>query len=374
MNSSENQQGVGDPSDRIAQISDITKEQNANKNYQHGPCLICGKRDASKTNSHLVPSFLVSMYDSYDNSGERGKDLLFSISNRERSVYVGALPDTKYEEIFDDDSLKNEDFINELKNDPNAADYVFCPSCEELLAKHLEAPYADSIKKNKPINAPTAYFFWISIIWRMAACGQDFGFRLDESISESLHDLLTRYFDNNAVINNLVKPQSQIFNYKLLYCPGYCEKTQRGFHFCYYNGGVLTVFIADFILIGYFNGVKDLPNDYVFECLRDSINLAKVNDGSKDKEQKLEIDSDVMDAAKNTIVSYILKEKRAYFVEKICNLWSLFHIPLLLTDEIINEIIGEVFSEKLKLAERDTDHSLALAIGSVLNKYGFNVQ
>ena len=39
--------------------------------YEHGPCLICGKADASKTNSHIVPSFLVSMYDSYDNSGKR---------------------------------------------------------------------------------------------------------------------------------------------------------------------------------------------------------------------------------------------------------------------------------------------------------------
>lgn len=42
-----------------------------NIHYTHGPCLICGKADASKTNSHIVPSFLVSMYDSYDNSGKR---------------------------------------------------------------------------------------------------------------------------------------------------------------------------------------------------------------------------------------------------------------------------------------------------------------
>lgn len=371
MNNSESQNIISDSIDKVVQTSNPIEQDN---NFQHGPCLICGKADASKTNSHLVPSFLVAMYSSYDNSGKRGKELLFSISNRERLVYVGALPDTKYEEIFDDKSLKNDNFINELKNDPNAVDYVFCPSCEDLLAKHLEAPYADSIKKKKSIDAPTAYYFWISIIWRMAACGQDFGFRLDESISGSLHDLLTRYFENNAVINNQVKSQSQIFSYKLLYCPGYCEKTQRGFHFCYYNGGVLTVFIADFILIGYFNGVNDLPNDYVFECLRDSIDLAKMNDGTEDKEQKLEIASDVMDAAKNTIVSFILKEKRAYFIGKICNLWRLFRIPLLLTDEIINEIIGEVFSDKLKLAERDTNHSLALAIGSVLNKHGINVQ
>ncbi len=346
------------------------EEQEKIEIFQHGPCLICGKNDASKTNSHLVPSFLVAMYDSYDNSGERGKDLLFSIGDRERLVYVGALPDTKYEEIFDDQSLKNEDLINELKNDPNAADYVFCHSCEELLAKHLEAPYADSIKKKRPIDAPTAYFFWLSIIWRMTACGQDFGFRLDESISESLHDLLAGYFDNG----DQMKPQSEFFNYKLLYCPGFCERTQKGGQYCDYNGSILTFIIADFILIGYFGGVKNLPDDYMFECLRPIINQAIVNDGTKSHEQKFEITDDVMGAAINTIQSYGVQVKLKYYVNIIVNLWKQFRIPLPLNNQIIQEIIEEVFSEDLKLAERDTIPITAIAIKKVLIKHGVFVQ
>ena len=78
------------------------KEENTSVDihYEHGPCLICGKADASKTNSHIVPSFLVSMYDSYDNSGKRGRDLQISITDIGRSTYVGAIPSTKYDEIF----------------------------------------------------------------------------------------------------------------------------------------------------------------------------------------------------------------------------------------------------------------------------------
>ena len=93
--------------------------------YEHGPCLICGKADASKTNSHIVPSFLVSMYDSYDNSGKRGRDLQISITDIGRSTYVGAIPSTKYDEIFNEDSLNDEKRIEELKNNPDARDYVF---------------------------------------------------------------------------------------------------------------------------------------------------------------------------------------------------------------------------------------------------------
>jgi len=371
MNNSESQTNASN--DMIAQTSNPI-EQKANSIFQHGPCLICGKADASKTNSHLVPSFLVAMYSSYDNSGKRGKELQFSITSTGRSIHVGSIPDTKYEEIFDVSTLENEERIKELMNDPNATDYVFCTTCEKLLADYLEAPYADSIKNNKGIDGSVAYFFWLSIIWRMDACEMHFGFHLDEYISNLLHHQLASLFDNNGIINDKSKPRPEIFNYKLLYCPGFCKNTQKGLQYCNYKAGVLTFIIADFILIGFFGGVNSLPDDYMFECLRPWINEAMVNDGTEGTEHKLEIGNDVMEDAINAFKSHAVKIKVTHYVEIIVGLWKQLRIPLPLNDQIIQEIIGEVFSEDLKLAERDTIPSTAAAIKSVLMKHGVFVR
>ena len=371
MNDSNNQNILSDSIGKIVQTSNPIEQDN---NFQHGPCLICGKADASKTNSHLVPSFLVAMYSSYDNSGKRGKELQFSITSTGRSVHVGSIPDTKYEEIFDENSLEDEDLIKELMNDPNATDYVFCATCEKLLADYLEAPYADSIKNNKIIDGSVAYLFWLSVIWRMDACKLHFGFHLDDNISNSLHQLLATFFDDNGIINDKSKPRPEIFNYKLLYCPGFCKNTQKGLQYCNFKAGVLTFIIADFILVGYFGGVNNLPDDYLFESLRPWINQAIVNDGTKGTEQKLEIDDVVMEDTINSFKSFAVKIKMTHYLEIIVGLWRELRVPLPLTDQIIQEIIGEVFSEDLKLAERDTIPSTAAAIKSVLMKHGIFVR
>lgn len=44
-------------------------------------CLICQEREATKKNSHIIPSFLVAMVTSYDGSYKRDKEILFLIKN-----------------------------------------------------------------------------------------------------------------------------------------------------------------------------------------------------------------------------------------------------------------------------------------------------
>lgn len=269
-----------------SKVKKIKKKVNAGKTsfdvqYEHGPCLICGNTDASKTNSHIVPSFLVSMYDSYDNSGKRGRDLQISITDIGRSTYVGAIPSTKYEEIFNEDSLNDEKRIEELKNNPDAIDYVFCPTCEKLLADLLESPYADALKQNKGINSAIAYYFWISVIWRMNSCRKNFGFQLDKSTSEALHEMLLSYLDNNGQLNERNKPNPDNFKYKLLYCPNFCKDTQRGFQYCNYRDNVLTFIISDFILIVYLWATNNLPDNYMFDVISDTIKRAEFNTGNE---------------------------------------------------------------------------------------------
>ena len=62
-------------------------------------CLICNQNKATKTNSHIVPSFLITSFSSYNSSGKRDSEVLFKITNSIDSVYTGrSVPDTKIEE------------------------------------------------------------------------------------------------------------------------------------------------------------------------------------------------------------------------------------------------------------------------------------
>ena len=348
------------------------KEENTSVDihYEHGPCLICGKADASKTNSHIVPSFLVSMYDSYDNSGKRGRDLQISITDIGRSTYVGAIPSTKYDEIFNEDSLNDEKRIEELKNNPDAIDYVFCPTCERLLADLLESPYADAFKQDKGIDGTIAYYFWISVIWRMNSCRKNFGFQLDESTSKTLHKMLLSYLDNNGQLNERNKPNPDIFKYKLLYCPNYCKDTQKGFQYCNYKNNVLTFIISDFIVIVYMGTTNNLPDNYMFDVISDVIKNTDFNTGNEETENKLIINREAMESVKSAFIKYAVNIKIKHYDKVISMLWKQLNIPIQLTESIMKEIILEIFSEETKLVERETVHSIAIAIESVLKKHG----
>ena len=59
------------------------------------PCLLCGIKPATKTNSHIIPSFMVASVCSYDGSGKRDKEVMFTMSTYEDRIYTGAIPSTK---------------------------------------------------------------------------------------------------------------------------------------------------------------------------------------------------------------------------------------------------------------------------------------
>lgn len=107
--------------------------------------MICQENEATKTNSHVIPSFLVTMFTSYNGSGKRDTEVLFSISDTKDSVYtVRAVPDTKLECLFDTEKLTEERIQEELSKNTVAKDFIFCPQCEKRLADLLESPYAQN--------------------------------------------------------------------------------------------------------------------------------------------------------------------------------------------------------------------------------------
>lgn len=68
-------------------------------------CLLCGENEATKTNSHIVPSFLVAQFASYDGRYKRDKKPMFSISEKVTRTYTGQLPSDKIDETFDKKKL-----------------------------------------------------------------------------------------------------------------------------------------------------------------------------------------------------------------------------------------------------------------------------
>ncbi len=159
---------------------------------EYKDCLICKREKATKTNSHLIPSFMIAKVCSYDGSGKRDKEVMFTMSSYEDKVYVGAVPGTKLNELFSQEMLADERIEKELKINTVSKDYIFCPKCEANLSKYLETPYAEYYSKGNPIQPDIAYFFWLSIIWRMSISRQ-FQFALPEDIELNLGECLKEY-------------------------------------------------------------------------------------------------------------------------------------------------------------------------------------
>ena len=119
-------------------------------------CLICKKSKATKTNSHIIPSFIVAKVCSYDGSGKRDKEVMFTMTPLEEKLYLGAIPDTKIEELVDTQKLSDERIEQELRNNTASKDYIFCPECEKNLSVYLETPYAECLQKGKTPNVHLA--------------------------------------------------------------------------------------------------------------------------------------------------------------------------------------------------------------------------
>lgn len=201
-------------------------------------CKLCKSKEATKTNSHLLPAFVEAIVGSYDHSYKRDRDILFTKTAYETKVHVGAIPSDENDRLFDQDELSDDRIKNELAINPCAMDNIFCPECESALSTQLETPYSKYLRCSHNISGRLAYFFWISIIWRMSI-GKSFGYMLPEDIESILGGNLYDYFkiskDDTCGINNLIKRTP--FCYKLFHCCDYCKNHD--------NGGLIHCWLSD---------------------------------------------------------------------------------------------------------------------------------
>jgi hypothetical protein len=105
-------------------------------------CRLCNKAEATKTNSHILPHFLIKTAINKEGSKQRDYELTFSISENEfvdtffgRSITLETIEQYKGREL-------NEEEIK--KQNPFAMDYLFCPSCENKISK-LEEYYSKNV-------------------------------------------------------------------------------------------------------------------------------------------------------------------------------------------------------------------------------------
>lgn len=245
-------------------------------------CLICGESKSTKTNSHVIPSFLVAMATSYDDSYKRGKELMFTISPYCKRVYTGALPSTRLEEIFDMNKLSEDRIKEELQVSTVALDYIFCPNCEKALGDFLEAPYSAAIKNGRSISPLISYFFWVSVIWRMSVSDMC-GFKLDNKIERNLHDNLDVFLKHIQTGQSIDFSKYNIqFSYRIIHCKNYC-KSNAGCLYAKYDNNTLTIMLGDICICVTFNN-DSLDKNYSFFGLEDIFITSSLNDGHSEEQ------------------------------------------------------------------------------------------
>lgn len=309
-------------------------------------CALCQQNEATKTNSHIVPSFLGARVFSYDGSGKRGKDIAFTLTASKRIVHTGNLPSTKYEELFDDSNL-DDNRLEKLKNDSLAKDYYLCPDCEKLLAEYLESPYAAFMKNEKQLPGDIALFFWMSVIWRISIT-RVLGDWLSAYVEDSMRTYLFSFLeqkqkghDTSTII------ESTPFVYKILFNSDYLKEEAGFINFKTNDTHDCAAFICGDMAI--FMGPRDFVCD--FWGLEEYIENAPMNNGLL-IEKRCIIPIDSFLNAKKAIINEF-KVKKMEFERNLLNqVWKKLDLKGDMPIELQNEIIFSIHGDGLKLGDR----------------------
>ena len=341
---------------------------------ENQPCTLCGRHPATKLNSHIIPSFMIARVCSYDGSCKRDKEVMFTMSTYEDKVYTGQIPSTKIEELFDTDKLTDERIEKELKDNTATKDNIFCPKCEKDLSIYLEAPYAGYMHNDK-IDSYIAYFFWMSVVWRMSISEQ-FNFRLpydlEKHLQESLHAFICAKITNEEKeIYELVK--TCLFRYRLIISSEYLEDTDAagffGGRFDYVNN-ILYLSLGDKILFVTFNE-DDLPIDYSFTGFEEELRNSVVNNGLVEEVctpmSKEKFEKGIQQMIRETAFKRLQNEK-----ELADAVWQKVGLPGMgMPDAIFKTFMERLYSEDSKQGDRRTNDRYVELFNETLQSFGF---
>lgn len=338
-------------------------------------CTLCGMHPAIQKNSHIIPSFMIAQVCSYDGSGKRDKEVMFTMSAYEDTVYTGQIPSTKLDELFDTEKLTEERIENELKNNTAAKDNIFCPECEKNISIYLESPYAEYMHNGRQIDSATAYFFWMSIAWRMSISGQ-FNFCLPPVIETNLREKLHAFIEARKTsadvdVNELIR--TCLFRYRLIISPDYLKDNEMAGYFggyFDYNNNILSVTMGDKILCVTFNE-NPLPANYSFMGFETELKEADINNGLETEHPKIvtkeRFSQGVNHMIKETAHKRLLNEK-----EKADTMWRGIGLPGEgMPMEIFVLFIQRLYSEECKQGDRKTRERYVELFNETLQSFGY---
>lgn len=339
---------------------------------EYQPCLLCNQRPATKTNSHIIPSFMIAKVCSYDGRGKRDQEVMFTMSSYEDKVYTGQIPSTKIEELFDTEKLSDERIEEELKDNTASKDYIFCPNCEKDLSLYLESPYAEHLRDAKKIDNHVAYYFWLSVVWRMSISEQ-FNFRFPYALEQHLGENLYAYLE--AIKNEEdVEPilSKCLFRYRMVAAPDFLTgNLYAGFFGGRFNHerNILSLSMGDIILCVTFNE-DALPEDYAFISFETELKSCTVNNGQQE-EQVAVVDKDRFAAG----IHQMVKEtafKRLHNEKELADaVWNAVGLPGTMPDIIFQAFMERLYSEEVKQGDRKTRERYVELFNEVLQSFGF---
>lgn len=330
-------------------------------------CSICRKEEATKTNSHLIPSFLVTMISSRNYSNKRDTEILYEVGTHVTNVYIGRSVSQKaLEENFDNIS---DERILELSHNNVAMDYIFCPHCEKKLGEYLESPYSEFLLHGKKITSDIPYMFWVSILWRISYYDIMGEAKLKTHQEASLRNRINSYMkakDSNDSIASIFNVLP--FQYRILYCQGF-SKNASGFHYGRYDkcSKILSIFFGDIILCFHFDSTE-IPYCYHFYGLEEEFRKTTLNDGSI-LEQRYDISKEVMQSAVGLLLVEAQSERLKNNRQQVIELWKRLRVkatwlPKEPHEAFIRSSIHHLYSDEAKVGERITYAHFAQAIAN----------
>lgn len=336
-------------------------------------CELCRRKVADKTNSHIVPSFIICRTASSDGSSRRNHELVYSIGKTVH-VYTGnEVPMEVLERNFD--NLSDERIDEELKKNTLSKDFVFCSSCEKAIGDLLESPYSTKRK----INAQTSYYFWLSILWRVNHFGT-LGCKMPKFIITELRKNLDTYLQANMeCVNPVTIQQKYPFRYRILSCK-YYSINGAGCIYAEYDKSnrIFSITLGDLIVCYNFKG-DSLPDNYCFLGIEEELKQAPSNDGVEIEEERM-VTKDIFDKAYSNLVN---KASVVYLnneVTMIVRLWNElikrhYVMPSISpSNSFIQRCLEIIHNDKKKVGERYTNQNFAISFGAALSQiYGIDV-
>lgn len=348
-----------------------------NRNSNNADCGICKTRPADKTNSHIIPSFFIAMVSSIDNSYKRGKELLFTIGDRITTAYVGR--EVREEELINSFEFLSDERLNSMQQQTVAKDYIFCTHCEKKIGEYLESPWHDHILYGKRISPHMAYFFWVSLLWRISVF-EGLTLKLPTHIEKALGKRLNAFIqarDNNEDTQPLLNKAP--FKYKVLYCKDYSKQHGGMIYYEYdHKKKIAYMILGDVAACFSFNS-RGTFEKRSFYGLEKTFKDAPINDGTTN-EKVLNIDASILKDT-NAILVKTLQDIRLNADRKnILELWKLVRkrlIPLLPPkpiEDFVKYVIYELYNDSVKTGEKITHEYFAKCFGLGLEKvYGIHI-